>query len=232
MIIKGIQKMSMVDYPGLLCTTLFTPGCNLRCPFCQNGSLVTGAHSDSGTFIDLDDLFAFLSERKRKIDAVCLSGGEPLLQSDAAEFLLEIKKMGFKTKLDTNGTRPEALFKVLSLKAADYVAMDVKNCAERYGGTVGIGHFDLSPILQSIKLLSESETEHEFRTTVTSTFHDLESLKGTGELIRGAKHWYLQAYKESEGVIDKTTRGYDEKTLKSFLPALEGYAETVLLRGF
>ena len=231
MIIKGIQKLSMVDYPGLLCTTIFTPGCNLRCPFCHNGSLVTGIE-DEPSFLDLDELLAFLSLRKKKIDAVCLSGGEPLLQKDAAEFLLELKKMGFKTKLDTNGTMPRALERVLSLKAADYVAMDVKNSVALYGKTVGVAQFDPTPVLQSIKLLKEGETDYEFRTTITASHHDLAALQETGELIRGAKRWYLQAYKESEGVLDKTTTGYDEETLKSFLPALKSYADTVLLRGF
>lgn len=231
MIIKGIQKLSMVDYPGLLCTTLFTPGCNLRCPFCHNSSLVTGENADDKTFIYLDDLFAFLSQRRKKIDAVCLSGGEPLLQSGVAEFLLELKKMGFKTKLDTNGTRPEAFEEVLSAGAVDYVAMDIKNSAERYGETVGIPHFDLSPVLRSIKLLTDGKTPYEFRTTVTRTHHDLASLKGAGALIEGAEIWYLQAFKEGEGVLDQSTRGYEKSELESFLLHLEGYAKTVRLRG-
>ena len=154
----------------------------------------------------------------------------PLLQEGVEDFLLELKKMGFKTKLDTNGTKPDALERVLTAGAVDYVAMDVKNSAERYGETVGIGHFDLAPVLQSIKLLSNSQIPHEFRTTVTRSFHDLSSLKGTGELIKGAKLWYLQGFKESEGVLDQRVTGYDRQTLSEFLSHLSVYAEMVLLR--
>lgn len=230
MIIKGIQKLSMVDYPGLIATTLFTPGCNMRCPFCHNSSLVTGKE-EQPTFIDLDDLFYFLEGRKKKIDAVCLSGGEPLLQEGVADFLLKIKKMGFKTKLDTNGTRPDALLKVLEAGAADYVAMDVKNSAERYGQTVGVERFDLAPVLNSIDLLMRGQTPYEFRTTVTKTFHDLDSLIGAGELIKGAECWYLQAFKAGETVLDPSVTGYDEEELRSFLPHLTPYAQRVSLRG-
>jgi pyruvate formate lyase activating enzyme len=191
-----------------------------------------GKDKNTDSFIDLDDLFSFLEERKKKIDAVCLSGGEPLLQEGVAEFLAEIKKMGFKTKLDTNGTRPEALDRVLSSGAVDYVAMDIKNCAEKYSETVGKKSFDISPILQSIKLLMDGGVPYEFRTTITASHHDLEALKGAGELIKGADFWYLQAFKEGEGVLDQKTKGYDEKTLKSFLPHLDGYAKKVSLRGF
>ena len=232
MIIKGIQKMSMVDYPGLLCTTLFTPGCNLRCPFCHNSALVIKSRDAAEEPLDLDDLFCFLEGRKKKIDAVCLTGGEPLLQQDVAEFLAEIKKMGFKTKLDTNGTKPDALERVLQSGSVDYVAMDIKNSAERYGETVGVRQFDIAPILQSIKLLSDGQTPHEFRTTITKTFHDLPSLMGAGELIKGAEAWYLQAFKEGENVLDSTVKGYEQAELKAFLKALEGYAKRVLPRGF
>ena len=229
MIIKGIQKLSMVDYPGLICTTLFTPGCNMRCPFCHNSSLVVGEQDDS--FIDLDELFVFLESRKKKVDAVCLTGGEPLLQSGVAEFLLEVKKMGFKTKLDTNGTRPAALARVLETGGADYVAMDLKNGPEEYARTVGLTQFDIAPILQSIDLLLNGCVDYEFRTTVSATLHTKESLMSAGELIRGAKRWYLQAFKPGETVIDQSVKAFSKEELCALLTALEGFADELHLRG-
>ena len=133
MIIRAVQKFSAVDYPGLLCATVFTPGCNLRCPFCHNGSLVLESEPD----LREEVVFDFLETRKNKLDAVCLSGGEPLLQKGVEEFFKRVKEMGFKTKLDTNGTRPQYLKEILESGFVDYVAMDIKNSPAKYAETVG-----------------------------------------------------------------------------------------------
>lgn len=226
MIIRAVQKLSMVDYPGLLCATVFTPGCNLRCPFCHNGTLVL----DDEPNVEEQVVFDFLSTRKNKLDAVCLSGGEPLLQKGVAEFLLKVKGMGFKTKLDTNGTKPQYLRELLESGAVDYVAMDIKNSPARYAETVGVKAFSLKPVYESIDIIRSSDVEYEFRTTVTKTFHDEENLLEASHMIEGASQWYLQTYRESENVIDKSVEGYSEEEMKSLCEALRKSVPFVKLR--
>lgn len=226
MIIRAVQKLSMVDFPGLLCATVFTPGCNLRCPFCHNGSLVL----DDEPNVDEEVVFDFFETRKNKLDAVCLSGGEPLLQKGVAEFLRKVKEMGFKTKLDTNGTKPQYLKELLSGGVVDYVAMDIKNSPGKYAETVGVKAFNLKPVYESIDIIKSSGVEYEFRTTVTKTFHDEESLLEASHMIEGAAAWYLQTYRESENVIDKTVEGYSEEEMKSLFEALRKTVPFVRLR--
>lgn len=226
MIIRAVQKFSAVDYPGLLCATVFTPGCNLRCPFCHNGSLVL---SDEPNLRE-EVVFEFLESRKKKLDAVCLSGGEPLLQKGVEEFFRKVKEMGFKTKLDTNGTKPQYLKELLSSGVVDYVAMDIKNSPARYAETVGVKAFNLSDIYKSIEVLKSSGVEHEFRTTVTKTFHDESSLLEASHMIEGASVWYLQTYRESENVIDKAVEGYSEEEMKALTEALRKTVPFVKLR--
>lgn len=229
MIIKGIQKTSMVDYPGLLCATIFTPGCNLRCPFCHNSALVIGDNSDSR--IEEEDLLYFLAERKGRLDALCISGGEPLLQKGVIEFAAKVKDLGYKVKIDTNGFFPAHLADVLSSGVADYIAMDIKNSPDLYGKTVGVPDIDLSPVLQSIELLKNGNTPYEFRTTVSKTFHTAKSLAEAGKLIEGADYWYLQAFKNSGNLIDNSVVGYDENELQNLCNLLQSYAKHVVLRG-
>lgn len=226
MIIRAVQKLSMVDFPGLLCATVFTPGCNLRCPFCHNGSLVLNDEPN----VDEEVVFDFFETRKNKLDAVCLSGGEPLLQKGVAEFLRKVKEMGFKTKLDTNGTKPQYLKELLSGGVVDYVAMDIKNSPGKYAETVGVKAFNLKPVYESIDIIKSSGVEYEFRTTVTKTFHDEESLLEASHMIEGAAAWYLQTYRESENVIDKTVEGYSEEEMKSLFEALRKTVPFVRLR--
>ena len=229
MIIKGIQKTSMVDFPGNICATLFTPGCNLRCPFCHNAGLVLGDGTDSR--IEEDDILYFLQTRLGKLDGVCITGGEPLLQTGVSEFVKKIRALGLKVKLDTNGCFPDRLYELTNAGLLDYVAMDIKNSPELYGKTVGIEPFDLSPILKSIEILTSGTTPYEFRTTVSKTFHTEESLRGAGELIKGAEVWYLQAFKDSGNLIENGIVGYDENELKNLCNLLGGYAKSVILRG-
>ncbi len=231
MIIKGIQKTSMVDYPGLLCATLFTPGCNLRCPFCHNASLVLPDNTGENTGIDEDELLYFLQQRRGKLDAVCISGGEPLLQSGILPFLQKIKTLGYKIKLDTNGFFPLPLSFLLASGALDYVAMDIKNGPSDYARTAGLQTLDLAPVRASIELLKNADIPYEFRTTVSKTFHTEKSLKEAGEMIKGAKRWYLQAFKDSGHLLGKGITAYTKQELENFCSALGEYAETVELRG-
>lgn len=148
--ISGLQKLSMVDYPGKLAATVFTGGCDLRCPFCHNAPLVVRVAETP--HLSQEEILSFLDSRRGLLDGVVLSGGEPLLQPDAAEFLRAVRSMGFAVKLDTNGCHPEALADILRQGLADYVAMDIKNCREKYAGTVGVPDFDLAPVEESIQL--------------------------------------------------------------------------------
>lgn len=226
MIIRAVQKLSLVDYPGFLCATVFTPGCNLRCPFCHNGSLVLSDEPN----VDEQVVFDFFETRKKKLDAVCLSGGEPLLQKGVKEFFKKVKEMGFKTKLDTNGTKPDYLKEIIESGLVDYVAMDIKNSPARYAETVGVKAFNLSEIYKSIEILKTSGVEHEFRTTVTKTFHDEKSLLEASEMIEGATVWYLQTFRESENLIDSTVKGYTEEEMQSLFEKLKESAPFVKLR--
>ena len=160
--IHGLQKLAMVDYPGKLAATVFTGGCDLRCPFCHNALLVTRLAETPE--IPEREVLDFLSSRKGLLDGVVLTGGEPLLQPDAAEFLQAVRELGFAVKLDTNGCHPAALAEILEAGLADYVAMDVKNSRARYAETVGVPGFDLSPVEESVRLLRESGVDCEFRT--------------------------------------------------------------------
>ena len=229
MIIKGIQKTSMVDFPGLLCATLFTPGCNLRCPFCHNAALVVGDGVDSK--IDEEDLLYFLEGRKGRLDGVCITGGEPLLQKDVLPFIKKIKAIGLKVKLDTNGFFPAPLRELLDADVLDYVAMDVKNSPSEYARTVGLERIDLTPVYESIELLKNGQTPYEFRTTVSKTFHTEQSLREAGEMIKGAENWYLQAFKDSGNLLGQGVVGYDESELQRLCAVLSGYARHVGLRG-
>lgn len=226
MIIRAVQKLSVVDYPGLLCATVFTPGCNLRCPFCHNGTLVLDDEPDVSEQV----VFDFLVTRKNKLDAVCLSGGEPLLQKGVENFLRKVKEMGFKTKLDTNGTKPQYLKELLESGVVDYVAMDIKNSPAKYAETVGVKAFSLKPVYESINIIKSSGVDYEFRTTVTKTFHDEKSLVEASHMIEDAVVWYLQTYRESENVIDKSVEGYSEEEMKCLCENLRKTVPFVRLR--
>ena len=179
--IHGLQKLAMVDYPGKLAATVFTGGCNLRCPFCHNALLVTRLAASPE--IPAADVLDFLAARRGLLDGVVLSGGEPLLQPDAADFLRRVREMGFSVKLDTNGCYPDALAAILEEGLADYVAMDVKNSPRRYGETVGVPDFDLAPVEESIRLLRNSGVAHEFRTTLVRELHREEDLDAIDDEI-------------------------------------------------
>ena len=175
--IQGLQKLTLLDWPGRVACTIFLGGCDFRCPFCHNRDLVTGplpAAMDSG------ELLAFLAKRKGLLDGVCVTGGEPLLRPGLEALLEEIKALGFPIKLDTNGSHPQLLARLWSLGLVDYAAMDIKNSPERYGETAGVPGLDLGPIRESVSWLLESHVDYEFRTTVVRQFHDSASFRAIG----------------------------------------------------
>ena len=177
--ISGLQKLAMVDFPGKLAATVFTGGCNLRCPFCHNAPLVNRVAETPE--LSEEEVLAFLKSRKGLLDGVVLSGGEPLLQHDAADFLKKVRELGFAVKLDTNGCFPQVLADILQQELVDYVAMDIKNCREKYAQTVGIPGFDITPVEESVRLLQNSGINFEFRTTVVKIFHTAADIQAIGE---------------------------------------------------
>lgn len=196
----GIQKLTLLDYPGLVACTVFTLGCNMRCPFCHNSLLVTKA--DEAEVYPEGEFFKFLTKRRGVLDGVCITGGEPLIHADAGEFIAKIKAMGYKVKLDTNGSFPDRLEEILKSGNVDYVAMDIKNSPEKYADTVGIPGFDVSKIQRSIEIIKASGIDHEFRTTVVSPLHSAESIAGAAEMIKGEPKYFLQNFVDSGDLIN------------------------------
>jgi len=226
--ILGLQRLSLLDYPGKLACTIFTGGCNLRCPFCHNAPLVTEIRNGE---IPDDEILDFLKSRKGRLDGVCVSGGEPLIQPDIEDFISKIKDIGYSVKLDTNGTSPDKLKFLIKSKLVDYVAMDIKNSPQKYAQTVGKSNFDIVPVQKSVSLLMENKVNYEFRTTVTKTFHTEEDLLKIGKWLSGAEKYYLQAFVDSGNIIDPDVVGYDKKTLVHFCNLLKPYFKIVELRG-
>ena len=217
MIIGGLQKLTLLDFPGTVACTVFTVGCNLRCPFCHNPALVNDPPEDLR--ISEEDFFAFLDKRKGILDGVAITGGEPLLHPDIGEFIAKIKMRGYKVKLDTNGTFPDRLENVLSLGLVDYVAMDLKNTFEKYAETVGIKGFDTSLIKRSIKILQDSGVAHEFRTTVVSPLHDADDFGQIAKQVEGSENYFLQGFVDSGDLLNG--EGLSEMPREDLEKALE-----------
>lgn len=195
--IGGYQKLTLIDFPGTLATTVFTIGCNFRCHFCHNPELVLGgANLLSGTENKIEqEFFAFLDKRKNKLEGVCITGGEPTLQPDLIEFIKKVRAMGFLIKLDTNGARSDVLKKLLDLKLLDFVAMDIKNKLEKYNETVG-AKVDTERIKLSVDLIMHSRVPYEFRTTVVPGIHEEKDFMEIAKWLSGAQAYYLQEYRE------------------------------------
>ena len=225
----GIQKLSLLDYPTKMATTLFTGGCNFKCPFCHNRDLVFLDENENE--IPLDDIFSFLNERKNILDGVCISGGEPLLQKGLKDFIIQVKKLGLSIKVDTNGSQYEKLKELIDEGLIDYVAMDIKNSKDKYAMTIDVNGFDLSAVEKSVELLKESKVDYEFRTTIVKEFHTLDDMQKIGEWLKGAKRYFLQSYVDSENVIKKGLHAHDKATLEQFRELLTNYIEHVELRG-
>lgn len=228
MLIKGFQKLTLLDFPGRTACTVFTGGCNLRCPFCHNALLVTELDDDCFTE---EEVFAHLEKRKNVLDGIAITGGEPLLQKDIERFLYELKETGVAVKLDTNGCYPEKLEGILQLGLVDYVAMDIKNCPEKYGLTVGIEKFDINPIEKSINLLKNSGIEYEFRTTITENFHTVDDIEKLAKWIQGTEHYFLQNFVDSGQLIDSNCKGVSKATMLEMLEKAQKYIPNAQIRG-
>lgn len=224
--IYGLQKLSLVDYPGKTAAVLFTGGCNFRCPFCHNFGLV----QDPGEPLDDGEVFGYLKKRTGLLDAVVITGGEPLIHPDIADLIEKVRALGYPVKLDTNGTFPARLAELLTRGLVDYVAMDIKNSREKYYLTAGC-EVDLDSVNKSIMLLKSGTTDFEFRTTVVSQLHEEEDFVNIGEWIKGGEKYYLQRFKDSENVPYGNLTAPSDSEMERFLSVIQRFVPNAALRG-
>ena len=232
--ISGLQKMTLLDYPGKVACTVFLQGCNFRCPFCHNSDLLG---SDGPETIPVETLLTFLKKRVGLLDAVCITGGEPTLQKDLPELIRQIKALGYLVKLDTNGSRPAVLKALAEEGLIDYVAMDIKNSSSEYGKTVGVPNMDLTGVEESIRYLLEEHVDYEFRTTVADELHSEEDMEAMGawlcSLIPGKKprRHYIQPYVDRDSVLTQGLHTPEKAKLLAMAGKLAPYADFVEIRG-
>lgn len=231
--ICGLQKMTLLDFPGKIACTVFLGGCNFRCPFCHNSELFMGKPEK---LMEDEEFFKFLSTRKGLLDGVCISGGEPTLYKDLPEFMGRIKEMGFLTKLDTNGYRPEAVKELVAKNLVDYIAMDVKNSPDLYARTVGLEKLDLAAIEESLRFLIDGNVDYELRTTLVSQLHNEDSIQDMGEwlgsLVPGKKpkKLFLQSFVDRDTVLFAGFSAPENETTQQFAKILEPFVEGVTIR--
>jgi pyruvate formate lyase activating enzyme len=232
MIIKGLQKLTLLDFPGRVAATVFTPGCDLRCPFCPNASLVLDKDEEP---LDCDEVLGFLAGRLGRLTGVAITGGEPLMQQGIEDFMKRLKDMGYAVKLDTNGSFPGKLRKILEAGLADYVAMDIKNCRERYAETCGLpasaSEGLLANIDESIALLRSGGVPYEFRTTVVKELHRREDIEAMGRWMAGADPFFLQCFKDSGDIIKPGLSAYSGEEMRALCDVFKAFAPAAELRG-
>ena len=213
----GLQKMTLLDFPGHVACTVFLGGCDFRCPFCHNFELEDGS---AQPVMEEDELFSFLEKRTGLLDGVAITGGEPCLHRDLPDLLRKIRSLGFMTKLDTNGNHPEVLRQILEEGLADYVAMDIKNSPARYAETAGLAQFDLSKVRESVNIIMEAGAAHrlsyEFRTTVVKEFHRAEDFEEIGQWIAGAQAYFLQSFTDRDTVPYGNLHAPSKEELEEF----------------
>lgn len=227
--IQGLQKLTLLDYPEKVACTIFTAGCNFRCPFCHNASLVT--HIDLEKNIPVEQILNFLKKRWRVLDGVCITGGEPLLQSELEDFIRNIKEIGYSVKLDTNGSNSRLLRYLTEQKLVDYVAMDIKNAPNKYGITIGLEDYNMDEVFRSVDFLLSGTIPYEFRTTVVREFHKREDFSAIGRWIKGAERYYLQSFQDSGDLIRPGLRAYTKEILVQALEIVRRNIPNAELRG-
>ena len=226
--IQGLQKLTLLDYPGKTACTVFLGGCNFRCPFCHNSGLL---EANAPAVLTLEDWHAFLNKRRAVLDGVCITGGEPLLRPDLDAFLYEIKERGYAVKLDTNGSFPQRLRPLVEKGLVDYVAMDIKNSPERYAQTVGYPLVELAPLEETVRYLLSGAVDYEFRTTVVRELHTRGDFEAIGQWIAGAKRYFLQSFVASDQVLVPGLHPCSPEELADFREAVRPYVKEVHLRG-
>lgn len=226
--IHGFNKTTLLDYPGMLASGIFTGGCNFRCPFCQNADLVLSP--DTTPVILEEDVLNHLSKRKNIIKGICISGGEPTLQKDLRDFVIKCKELNLKVKLDTNGYRPDVMINLIEEGLVDYVAMDIKSAPNDYSKITGV-NIDIGVIKRSVDYLINSKIDYEFRTTVMKEFHNEKSMEEISEFICGASKYYIQGYVDSDRVINRIFSSYTREELERFIPLFDGKVKKIEIRG-
>ena len=226
--IQGLQKLTLLDWPGRVACTVFLGGCNFRCPFCHNGDLVTGPFPDK---ICEGEILSYLEKRRGLLDGVCVTGGEPLLRPGLGDFLAKIRSLGFPIKLDTNGSCPQGLRNLWERGLIDYVAMDLKNSPDRYAETAGVPGLDLDPVRESAAWLLEGHVDYEFRTTVVRQFHEAEDFLAMSEWIAGAEQYFLQSFVDRESVLRPGLTPWGREDLERFADLVRPKVPSVRLRG-
>ena len=227
MIISGLLKTTLLDYPQHVAATIFLGGCNFRCPFCHNSVLLEGT---DGLF-SKEEVLTFLKKRAGILEGVCITGGEPTLHRDLEPFIREIRSLGLLVKLDTNGYRPDVLKDLCNKNLLDYVAMDIKNSPEKYRETAGVENINLEAVCETVEFLKSGKIEYEFRTTVTRELHKKEDFLKIRKWLSGSRRYFLQAYQESEQVIRPIYSSYSKEQLENFRQLLLEEIEQVELRG-
>ena len=225
--IGGLQKVTLLDFPGKVACTVFLTGCNLRCPYCHNPDLVLT--KDNGKYISEKEFFEFLLSRKGKLDGVCITGGEPTLYPNLTNLIRRIREMGFLVKLDSNGTVPETLKLLLCEKLLDYVAIDIKNAPSQYAETCGADVIE--QVKKSAALLKNSNIDYEFRTTVCHPFHSPKCMEEIGQWLRGAKRYYIQPFVDSGNLLGSGVSVMTNSELETLLNAVKPYITAAELRG-
>ena len=226
--IHGLQKMTLLDFPGRVACTVFLGGCDMRCPFCHNAELID---CSAEAIMDETELLAFLEKRKGLLDGVAFTGGEPTLRKDLPDLFRRIKAMGYPIKLDTNGLHPDRLKALLDEGLVDYVAMDIKNCPEKYAVTAGLETVDLDKIQQSIDLLKNGTVDYEFRTTVVDELHEAEDFAKIGAWIAGARAYYLQAFTDRDTVVFENLHAPSRECMEAYAHTVRKFVPNTALRG-
>ena len=230
LLILGLAKTTLLDYPGKLAATIFTGGCNFRCPYCHNGDLVLNV--DSSERISENDILDFLKKRTGRLEGVCISGGEPTCQVDLVDFVKKAKALDYFVKLDTNGTNPDIVKELIENELIDYVAMDIKNSPDKYKNTIGdVSNFDFENIVKTKNYLIENRVEYEFRTTLVKGLHTKNDIIDMHKFIVGAKKWYLQSYVESDRVINPIFEGFTRQEIDGLITDVIGSDIEINIRG-
>ena len=225
--ISGFQKLTLLDFPGHTACTLFTSGCNMRCPFCHNTPLVTGAAEEN---YEAEEIFSYLRKRQGLLDGVAITGGEPLLQKDIVSFITNIKQMGYKVKLDTNGSKPEVLRELVDLSLLDYIAMDIKNSKEKYSLTSGV-EINIEDIEKSVDIIKKSGIPHEFRTTVVKELHTENDIEAIALWLGRNEKYYLQQFKDSGDILCEGYSAHTADTLHRMMEIAQKYVLLCETRG-
>ena len=227
--IKGLQKLTLLDYPDRTACTVFLGGCDFKCPFCHNMDIVGDVYPDE--YITEDYLFDYLKKRRAMLDGVCITGGEPLMSPDVIDLIRKIKALGYAVKLDTNGSYPERLREIVGQGLVDYVAVDIKNSPGKYARTAGCPAPLVEKVKESVEFLKEGHVDYEFRTTVVSPLHDPSDFEEIGEWIKGAKRFFIQIFTDHENVPDRSLSAPSKESVMKMLETVRKYVPEAEVRG-